>query len=185
MKQTRLMLGLVATTIGMSVLSGCALQPTVKEVPQEHLPIPVRISAGHQVEKSWVFKGDMVLKCVQLRKENPNTGEPALYDWVEHALSNETQGKTAANELMHGKDKLMLKPVREWDGVDAKKGRGDAKWFVYETNNQAFPFVQRLNTAGGTAPVYPCGEPFLNTERKVSFSADYILWRTPPISAKK
>ena len=108
-----------------------------------------------------------------------------MYDWVEHALSNETQGKTAVNELMHGKDKLMLKPVREWDGVDAKKGRGDAKWFVYETNNQAFPFVQRLNTAGGTAPVYPCGEPFLNTERKVSFSADYILWRTPPISAKK
>jgi Protein of unknown function (DUF3455) len=144
------------------------------------IPEAIKVPEGNSAYLTVRAKGDQIFHCIL------KTGE---YSWKWHAPEAklyDTQNQTLVGSHGAGpswthKDgsSVKAKVIQKIDAPD----KASAPWMLLEvTEHQRdgllaqASYIQRVNTQGGVAPLSGCDANHLGSERRVSYSADYVFF---------
>jgi len=169
---------LLACTIGVAILSGCA----TPMYSQEGLPAPVQVPTGHAVVLESVGRGQITYEC---RTKKDSAG----FEWVligPEAKLTDRRGKQIGR---------YYGPPATWESADGSKvtgaqvavapaAAGSIPLQLVKTNPatgtgamQGVTFIQRVTTKGGVAPSLSCDAATSGKKEVVSYQADYIFYK--------
>jgi hypothetical protein len=157
-------------------LAGCALTPPAPAVPAALVP------ANQQPVERIAARGVQIYSC-RISAVSP-TGAEWLFLAPEAELFD-AQGKAVGRHYAGP----------HWEALDGSRIVGSVKARVDATQSGAIPWlllsaqstgkegrfahitsVQRIDTAGGSAPTHSCSTAQLGTTAKVPYTADYVLF---------
>ena len=155
------------------LLAGCATQPS-SIIPQKLNP-----AANESMTRIVPAKGVQIYEC------RASKGQPGAYEWAfvapEAELFDTTGkpiGKHYAGPHWEAADgsKVVAKLIERADAPKA----GDIPWLLLGAKSvgpqgafSRVTSIQRVNTAGGTAPPQPCTRESVGQQARVDYAADY------------
>ncbi len=188
MKHNHSPLTLVAAATAAVLLSACAGMPghpmmTTTPFDQASLPDAVKVPGANRVVMETVGVGEITYEC------RVKTAMPGSHEWVF------VGPKADLNSRAGAKLGTYYGPPATWASSDGSAitgtqlavspgGSGNIPLQLVKANPatgsgamNGVTYVQRVKTAGGTAPATACDAAAVGRKEVVKYQADYIFWK--------
>lgn len=175
--------GILSPAALTAMLASCATSnvATAPEPPQQ-----LKVPAGQMLSLDTHAKGVQIYEC------QANKDDPTRFAWV---------FKAPEAELFDSAGKKIAKHYAgpTWEANDGSKVIGElvardngpdpaaVPWLLLDAKSTAGTglfgktrFIQRLHTAGGSAPVQGCRQSQVGAEARVPYTADYLFYVAKP-----
>lgn len=179
----RLNVSAIAATLALAV-SGCAGLESVKPLAQ----VPIRLAVDAQESLRMVVPAN----GVQIYECRAKQDQPGAYDWMFVAPEADLFD-------VHGKRIGHHYGGPHWEATDGSKIVGSVRQRADAPSAAAIPWlllgaksvgangafsevtsIQRVNTAGGTAPQGGCTQATAGEQARVQYTADYYFFSVAP-----
>lgn len=176
------MKSLISTVLlGAALLAACATPPALPTAP--NVPAILKPADNEKAQFTWAARGVQIYEC----KANASANGAWLWTFV--APKAELFDAKGATVGEHGAGPF-------WASSDGSRVNGTVKqradspasgsipWLLLSATSTGGPgkmskisSVQRINTAGGTAPVQGCaGQPDAGRQVQVPYTSDYVFF---------
>ena len=171
----------LATAAVATLLSACAMSPSMTKVDNAALPEAVRVPAGQTMKMMTSGVGQLTYECRE------KAAAPGQYEWAFvgpvatlYAADKRPVGKYYAGPTWEASDgsKITGKQVAV---APAAPGSIPLQLVKAEPAMGAgamagVTYVQRLNTKGGVAPATMCDAGSKGQRQQVAYEADYVFY---------